>query len=75
MEDMYHTQSELQTVGNRKARSTSRCTHQTLEDGYNKDLLAVNYSKIFDRVDITTALQKLSTVQGVDLMNLFDLTV
>ena len=32
---------------------------QALEDGYCADLLAIDYSKAFDRVDITVALHKL----------------
>ena len=52
--------------GNRKGRSTNhylvqlvQYAHQALQDGQSADFLAIDYSKAFDRVDITLALNKL----------------
>ena len=52
--------------GNRKGRSTNhylvqlaQYAHQALQDGQSADFLAIDYSKAFDRVDITVALNKL----------------
>ena len=52
--------------GNRKGRSTNhylvqlvQYAHQALQDGRSADFLAIDYSKAFDRVDITVALNKL----------------
>ena len=57
---------DSQQFGNRKGRSTSHYLvqlvqhiHQAWEDGLTANLLAVYYSKAFDRVDITVAIQKL----------------
>ena len=33
--------------------------HQALKDGENADFLAIDYSKAFDRVDISVAHKKL----------------
>ena len=52
--------------GNRKGRSTNhylvqlvQYPHQALQDGQSADFLAIDYSKAFDRVDKTVALNKL----------------
>lgn len=65
MEDMA-PQLDPWQFGNRKGRSTNHYlvnlvqhAFQALEDGYCEDLLAIDYSKAFDRVDITIALNKL----------------
>lgn len=65
MEDM-SSQLDLRQFGNWKAISTShylvqlvQYLHQALEGGSRAHLLAIYYSKAFDRVDITVALQKL----------------
>ena len=51
--------------GNRKSRSTShyrvhliQYLHQALEDGCCANVLAIDYSKAFDKVDVTVALKK-----------------
>jgi len=65
MEDMTPKLDPRQ-YGNRKGCSAThylvqlvQYAHQAVEDGYNADLLAIDYSKAFDRVDITVAMQKL----------------
>ena len=57
---------ENSQFGNRKGRSTNQYfvqlvqyAHQALQDGQNADFLAIDYSKAFDRVDITVAINKL----------------
>ena len=52
--------------GNLKGRSTNhylvqlvQYPHQALQDGQSADFLAIDYSKAFDRVDKTLALNKL----------------
>ena len=61
MADMQSSLDHSQFV-NRKGRSTNhnlvqlvQYAHQALQDGENADFLAIDYSKAFDRVDITVA--------------------
>ena len=65
MEDMT-PQLDPRQYGNRKGRSTThylvqlvQFAFQALEDNHCTDLLAIDYSKAFDRVDVTVALHKL----------------
>ena len=65
MEDMNPNLDQKQ-FGNRKHRFTShylvqlvQYAYHALEDGQSADLLAIDYSKAFDRVDINVALKKL----------------
>ena len=65
MEDMKSNLNPRQ-FGNRKARSTThylvllvQLAFQALEDGLGADFLATDYSKAFDRADITVVLRRL----------------
>ncbi len=65
MEDMAPNLDHRQ-FGNRKGRSTNhylvqlvQYAYQALEDGHTADLLTIDYSKAFDRVDATVALRRL----------------
>lgn len=59
-------QLDHRQFGNRKGRSTTHYliqliqhVHQALQDGRSTQLLTVDYSKAFDRIDINVAINKL----------------